>query len=300
LLADKMPSGTMYRPMIKQADAESIKPDKQGAFELLIEYLSNPEAEAKFKAHAIAYGWSMIDKTSMGNQVLYDEWKAGWQSILTAVNSEKDIDAFGQTLARKWRPRQELGNIDIYSAIPFMEAALGPNATVNVGIIIDDDQDTRTDKYPEDLNGFWHFINVMQFNPNFYFLSKVGMKNAIYTVLGSINTEEDEPSTGNATEIVIDTKWNDFMDDFVDDLARTCATVMMKNGIPAPTCVGYPLEGSKGEVIGECEIAWEDKKIAWFLPEQECDMDAFKDAGWTVIRNEEEVNISIFGGAVNE
>lgn len=257
----------------------------------MIEYLSNPEAEDKFRAHAMAYAWSMIDKTSMGNQVLYDEWKAGWKAILTAVNSEKDIEGFGQVIARRWKPRQELGNIDIYSAIPFMEAPLGTNATANVGIIIDDDQDTRTDKYPEDLNGFWHFINIMQFNPNFYFLSKVGMKNTIYTVLGSINAENDETVDEGTTEIVIDAKWNDFMDDFVDDLARTCATVMMKNGIPAPSCVGYPLEGSKGEVIGECEIAWEDKKIAWFLPEQECDIDAFKDAGWTVIRNEEEVNI---------
>ena len=45
--------------------------------------------------------------------------------------------------------------------------------------IIDDVPDSRTDKYELDWNGFWHFVNVMQFNSTAIFLSKLGISKAI-------------------------------------------------------------------------------------------------------------------------
>ena len=42
------------------------------------------------------------------------------------------------------------------------------------------------------------------------------------------------------------------MDDFIDDIAITCATEMHNNGIPAPSVVGFELsDESSGATIAE-------------------------------------------------
>ena len=57
---------------------------------------------------------------------------------------------------------------------------------------------------------------------------------------------------------------------------------------------------SSGATIAEAEMAWEDNKIAWLLPEQEDYADVFKGNGWTVLLSSEEINMNVFGGTVNE
>lgn len=135
----------------------------------------------------------------------------------------------------------------------------------------------------------------MQFNETSYFLSKMGMKKAVYTVLGTITAEEEPETTSKETEIVIDEKWNDVMEEFFDDVARTCATEMKNNGIPAPSTIGFEFEG-----LAEAEMAWEDRKTVWLLPEQEEYVDVFKNAGWKVLYSNEEITLSTFGGDASE
>lgn len=43
-------------------------------------------------------------------------------------------------------------------------------------------------------------------------------------------------------------------------------------------------------------MVWENRKIAWLLPEQEEYADIFKTNGWTVIYSSEKVDINVFGG----
>ena len=174
-------------------------------------------------------------------------------------------------------------------------------APLKVAAIINDVPDSRTDKYEPDWNGFWHFVNVMQFNSTAIFISKLGMNNAVYSNLGTIIPEEDVPVSTTNTEVVVDEKWNDIMDDFIDDIAIICATEMHNNGILAPSVVGFELsDESSGATIAEAEMAWEDRKVAWLLPEQEDYADVFKNKGWTVLLSSEKININVFGGIVNE
>ena len=48
--------------------------------------------------------------------------------------------------------------------------------------------------------------------------------------------------------------------------------------VPIPE-VGFELEGHKGEVIGQAELAWPDKKIV--VLNQGDDSKVFDQAGWT-------------------
>lgn len=297
LIPDRMPSGTaVYRKAVKQAGATKITPDKKNSFELLVDYLGYSDSEKWFSVHAFAYAMSMVDMTSVGKQMLYSNWKSGWQAILTAISSENDPDPFGSAVSGKWMPRQDLGNIEVYSEVSTQDMMSGgATPPMKVGVIINDDPDSRTDKYDLDWNGFWNFVNVMQFNETAYFLSKVGMKNAIYTILGSITAEKEMHATTDTTELVIDAKWDEIMDEFFDDVAITCATEMRNNGIPAPSTIGFEFDG-----VAEAEMAWEDRKIVWLLTDQEDYSDAFKAAGWKVLHSNDEVNLSMFGGTANE
>ena len=298
----KMPSGKVYKPAVKSANAEFINPEKENGFELLIDYLSIPNAEDLFATHARSFAMSIVDATQMRNQVLYGEWSSKWKSVLNAIGSLDDVDDFGQAIFGTWRPRQDMGNIDVLAEVSLAEmTGMRMGAPLKIVAIIDDVPDSRTDKYESDWNGFWHFVNVMQFNSTAVFLSKLGISKAIYSNLGTIIAEADAPEVALGTDVVVDEKWNDIMDDFIDDIAITCATEMHNNGIPAPSVVGFELsDEASGATIAEAEMAWEDKKIVWLLPEQEDYMDVFKDKGWTVLLSSEEININVFGGTVNE
>lgn len=170
---------------------------------------------------------SIVDATQMRNQVLYGEWSSKWKSVLNAIGSLDDVDDFGQAIFGTWRPRQDMGNIDVLAEVSLAEmTGMRMGAPLKIVAIIDDVPDSRTDKYESDWNGFWHFVNVMQFNSTAVFLSKLGISKAIYSNLGTIIAEADAPEVALGTDVVVDEKWNDIMDDFIDDIAITCATEM--------------------------------------------------------------------------
>ena len=302
LIPEDMASGDrIYNPAIKNAGAEVIKPNKESAFELLMDYLAIPDAEKYFSAHAAAYGTSIIDMAFIGNQAMYDKWKYTWEPVAKSLDLLDGTDAFGQAIFGFYTPRKELGNIKIIAEVSLTDMQLNKmDAPIKIAAILDD-SDTRTDKYDKDWNGFWNFANVMQFNENSYFVSTTGMATAVYTVLGSIQPEEEPTAIQIRAEVVIDTKWDDLMDEFIDDVAITCATEMKNNGIPAPSVIGFEFaEGNNGATLAEAEMAWEARKIAWLLPEQEDYADVFKNHGWTVLYSSEEINMSVFGGTTNE
>ena len=43
-------------------------------------------------------------------------------------------------------------------------------------------------------------------------------------------------------------------------------------------------------------MAWEDRRIAWLLPEQEEYADTFKFRGWKILYSSEKINSNVFGG----
>lgn len=303
LATEKMPSGQkIYRPAVKAANAECLKPDSKNSFELLIDYLSMPDAENLFTAHAKAYGTSLVDMSLMSNPVVYEQWKQEWKRVLHGLDSLDEIPALGQAIFGQWYPRQFLGNITVLAGLSMDDMRIkGMNAESTVMAVLGDKKETRTDKYELDWNGFWHLVNVMQFNAKAYFVTTTGLDKELYTILGTITAEEPETEVPVDTPVSVDAKWNDALEGLFDDVAKTCATEMMNNGIPAPDVVGYELgDENSGAVVAEAEMVWEVRKIAWLLPEQEEYAEKFTKRGWKVIVSTETVESSLFGGVANE
>ena len=83
-------------------------------------------------------------------------------------------------------------------------------------------------------------------------------------------------------ELTDDTNsWNLHEDDLLQD-ELICAKQLMRGGMPEPL-FGYELIGSKGDVLGECFMAWEDEKIAVMMPwQEEENRKPFERYGWKV------------------
>ncbi len=76
-------------------------------------------------------------------------------------------------------------------------------------------------------------------------------------------------------------RWNIHEDDLLQE-ELLCAKQLIKCGFPEPL-FGFELIGSKGDIIGECMMAWKEKKIAVMMPwQQEENRAVFEKCGWKV------------------
>ena len=60
-----------------------------------------------------------------------------------------------------------------------------------------------------------------------------------------------------------------------EPLLRAC----LEAGVSVPI-VGYELLNDLDQIVGMAELAWEERRVAVFLPDQEDDVTAFAQAGW--------------------
>ena len=297
-LYDKLPNGSkMYMSYVKAMNAQDLLPARKSPFELLIEYLSRRDAEELFTVHAKAFAFSVLDYTLMDKQDVYNVQVTDWDSAYKSMDSTRRIYEYGKAIYGMWEPRQTLGNMWVYSMLSMDDRDKKMDAPIRVLAILNDN-DSRTDNYNKDWNGFLSFSNNMQFIGDALFMTRKGIAASIYTALiPGDQAGADVDSTPGGTVVDADMSgWEDIYDYLRDD-EKACATEMMKNHIPAPDEVGYELESNKnGAVIGEASMAWTEKKVVLLLPEQEDYADVFKHEGWTVLLTNEKLTIDKFGG----
>lgn len=294
---DKLPGGSrMYMSYVKSMDAQELILAKKNPFELLVEYLSRPDAEKLFQAHAKAFAFSLLDYTLIDKQNVYDMQIEDWQRAYKSMDSLRRVYAFGKAVYGMWKPRETLGNMLVYSMLSLDDRDKKMDAPIRVLAILNDN-DSRTDNYNKDWNGFLNFSNNMQFVDDVLFMTRKGIGKSIYTaLLPDDRTGEDTDSMPGFTEDALVSGWEEIYD-YLDDIEKACAAEMMKNSIPAPDEVGYELESKEnGAVIGEASMAWIEKVVVLLLPEQEEYADVFKQEGWTVLLTTEEFTMDKFGG----
>jgi hypothetical protein len=86
----------------------------------------------------------------------------------------------------------------------------------------------------------------------------------------------------------------DILVQIFDDKAKAFASKCAEDAIPAPDSIGYELLGADDAVIGEAEMAWETKKIAFLLDGQSGSKEAFENAGWRTILLDDEIQAEWF------
>ena len=280
----KMPYGTrMYTQTIKKDGAEALEPSKLGAFDLLMEYLSSPNAEQLFRVHAYAYALSLLEPALMKNSLAYASWsqiidKAKNQTHYTSTDFVFPGTAFGT-----WIPRSNDAHLTVYAGI--LVDQLKKSGPVAVCAVLNDDKANRSDRYENEWNGMLQFSNVMQFGNEFIALSRTGIEQMEYLALPYETPDVDTGTASVDSGAESDTSWQKIWELLFDEEAKSFAKAAAEAGIPAPSedCVGYEIEGPDGEVIATVEIVWPEHKVGFLTAEQLEDKEKLEQDGWKIL-----------------
>ena len=289
----KMPSGArLYKPTVNTvAGADQITPDKTSAFDLLLDYLSLEQAETVFKAHANAYAVSLINTSIMTDNVAFNEWITAFDEVNSQSRFTNNHFAFRDTMFGKWQPRTNNPMLSFYSGISVSKAKADRSTPYTVFAVFDDKTDPANDKFEMEWNGFWHFVNVLQFNPEFSFVSKMGLENMIYMRLDETVTAVAEV----AKQVSANNEWDNVLEELFDDTAKDMAEKLEKANVPVPDEIGYEIV-ENDEVIAEIEMAWTENKIAYLTEVQTEYVEILTEKGWIIINNDTAVSKDMFGG----
>lgn len=280
----KMPYGTqMYSRTVKKEGAEKLDPNKLGAFELLMAYLSMPDAEKLFRAHSYAYALSLLEPNLMKNSLAFASWsdnvgKAKDQTHYTDMDFVFPGTAFGT-----WIPRTSDAHLAVYAGI--LPDRLKSGGAVAVCAILDDDKKHRSDRYESEWNGMLQFSNVMQFGDEYIALSKTGLDQMGYMSLPYESQQADMTPPVAGDEAGINETWQAIKELLFDEDAKSFADAAADAGIPAPQedNIGFEVEGDDGEVIATVEIAWPEKKLGFLTVEQLDDKEKLEKEGWKIV-----------------
>lgn len=297
LEAEKMPSGKrMYQNTIKKYKADAIEPVKLTSFDLLLEYLKLPDAEAIFKAQAYAYSLSLLEPLLMKNSLAFNNWKL----IVEAVNDQTHFTnadfTFPGTIYGSWIPRNTNAHLAIHAGI--VATALKTEGAVAVCAVLNDEKNSRTDKYEQEWNGFWRFHNLMQFSDEFMAVSSTGMSRMDYLDLpAAVNVVADTV----VLDTISDVAWDAIKEILFDDDAKAFVDILKETSAPAPEedNIGYEVEGDDGEVVATVEVAWPERRIGFMTAQQAEDKEKLEEMGWKILSLLDAADIdivSLFGG----
>ncbi len=291
LSPDKMPTGSkMYKPTIESESASALRPDKASPLDLLMRYLEEPDAERLFNVHARAYGFSLLDMTNLRNSAVFADWNHNVSGFQEALGFDDVTFEFGKTIYGKWLPRSSNSHMMVFSGVEIENMQKDKmKAMISVYAVLDDKEESRTDKYEAEWNGFWQYYNVMQFLERFSAVSTVGLRQMVYNAI----TITESPIYVDDTKVSFGA-WSATLEQFIDDSVKEYALKCISLGIPEPTIVGYELVNDANTVTGEAEMVWEPQKIALLTPEQMDSKEAFVSGGWMVLTLEDEINKTMF------
>ena len=279
LEATKMPSGTrMYLSAVKKEQAEKLNPSKLSAFDQLIFYLENPDAERLFRIHAYAYGLSLLEPGLMKNNLAFTTWNETVGKVKDQTHYTETTYSFPGTAFGTWVPRQNNAHLAIYAGILPDQMKHGEQPAVCA--VLKDEKENRSDRYEHEWNGFFHFSNVMQFAKDYIAVSSSGLEQVTY-----LNLPAFAQAPVVSTDTVSDDGWAAILELLFDNDAKAFAEAARDEGIPAASedNIGYEVEGSDGAIIATVEIAWPDLKIGFLTREQLEDKERLEAEGWQII-----------------
>ena len=166
------------------------------------------------------------------------------------------------------------------------------NALVAVLALLDDRSDSRTDKYEQEWNGFWHFFNVMQFDTQFIAVCNTGLDAHTYVALPYEQTNtlaEDASPAGSCGE-----GWAEIRELLFDDETIIIAHTLEERGISAPDELSYELMNNSGEVAAQIDLAWIGQKIGYMTEDKLSEREIAESAGWNIFMNVDEIK-NVFG-----
>ena len=137
----------------------------------------------------------------------------------------------------------------------------------------DDETNRESPDYRPVWNGVIRLFNLLQFLPNAWWTTRLGVKRHVYPEYVRV----DSAPPGDLPR----EEWKEALALVAPEL-RPAMKHWSGLDLPAPE-VGFELTGPEGRVLAEAELAWPDWKVAVLLAEQRVWAASFEEAGWTVL-----------------
>jgi len=224
------------------------------SFDWLIELLEMQNIQ-EWENRAIHCAISMTS----GNKVLRDSTK--WEESVSVLTKDMmDIFPYASEylLGNKEQPNEYKINVMID-----VDNVKKKNLAETVGIIFLND---TTEISKKTWAGALRLFNLFQFLKYNFFITHSGLEHKEYDLLVYQTNDISAMDELNIWKIVYEE---------VQDEAKLLVKRLSKEGIPVPE-VGYEICDGKGMIVAECELAWDEYKIAVVVD------DVVKVDGWQV------------------
>lgn len=291
-----MPQGIIAKIKASVPGKLVLEPGQLSSLELLMQYLSLPAAEQEFQNQAKIYGMSLLNPMQSKNQIDFQSWQEKMKPICDDVLSMPIDFHTRQYLIGCWQPRKEESAMMCLTGIATKDMTVSPGniPVVMAAAVLNDDPEGRIEKYEAEWNGFWRFVNVMQFLPHFAAVSRMGLKEEVYLNLCITEEETVVPATYQEE----DSPWDDILQKFSEwsDAKEMAFLRKLKQAnAPLPDVIGDELMDG-GTVLDMVELGWTKEKKAFILKECQEACENIRKAGWQVFDETTEDIQSIFGG----
>lgn len=273
-----------------------LDPGHLSSLELLIQYLSLSTSETEFQKQAKIYGMALLDPIQSKSQIDFQSWQAQMKPICEDVIFMSSDFHFGNCLISSWQPREEQGAMRCLTGIAIKDMKVPPGEipTVVAAAVLDDGTEGRVDAYEAEWNGFWRFVNLMQFLPHFTAVSYMGLKDEVYLNLRVMEAETTVPASDHEER----SPWDDIikkLSEWSDEKELAFLRKLQQADIPLPDVIGDELMDGD-TVLDLVELGWTTLKKAFILKECQESCENVRKAGWQVFDETTEDVQAIFGG----
>jgi DEAD/DEAH box helicase domain-containing protein len=261
---------------------------KKNSFEALVQYLSEPDAEAwKAYAHYLFFArhWQAIERLEKSGT---GEWLS---QFLERERPEEIAPGEAEPAEDPWlagefwfsNPQEQPSAKTGFFGPQDQVLNFGNGEDIHFFLCLFDHRAAARDKgFKQEWHGFWQFANLLQFLDHPWLITSTGLEEQRYPELRMLHTAPPQP--GDQLEIpYVYQEAFEFADKQVHALLRKLVEADRE-----PPEIGYELPGRHGEVAAAAELAWPEQKVAVTLPGQtESDTRGFTDLQWLVLSLED-------------
>ena len=244
------------------------------SLKLLVRFLQNPDATAWQRA-VFTELLRAFQTADMQSHEMQRQFKRGAMQLPPALREAFDDLPSESAYAGRgaWRDAPPTF-AQLFLALPLDAIRTPAPEELIAALHLNDVASTIDPSYRREWNGVLRLYNLLQFLPNAWWTTAVGVTRDIYP-------EFAQPAPG--AETAISAEWTEAISLATPELQATVRE-LAANAVALPE-VGFELANASGKVIAEAELAWEARRMAVLLSDQ--NDTPFRDAGWRILRTDD-------------
>ena len=251
----------------------------KNSFELLLYILENPKEITLIRQLIFIYILALSKDLNAQYPELFNEF---FKSLSNQIDHKwltsnfSDLNNLNSQIFFNIQKFEE--NLSFYTSISAGDINKYNTDNSLIISVLDDDQNIISEDFEKYWNGFMRMYNFFQFSTNSLFFTTSGLDNGVYNRIFDLYVET-QCSTLENTEVYDEV--SELME-LCDESCYELLNTLRDRKLLYPDTCGYELVNKDGVVIGECELAWSEYKVALIIEEHETYRKIFEENGWKV------------------